>query len=140
MDSREAEHRAAADAVGCAAVAAELCNVRRGYGKEVTRNAFAPRALGFALLLPALFLLCLWLYEFNRHDVQERRVAAFLAHFPEALRDLPTLTGVSILSSGLATVFLGVAFSRSTGIWRFLTLFGLVVAVLLLLLNGWQLL
>ncbi|SRR6266496_3550509 len=104
------------------------------------RGASVSGVLGFAFLLPAAFLLCLWLYEFNQHDVQEERVAAFVGHVPEPFRNPSTLTGISILSSGLATVFLGLAFSRSTGTWRHLILVGLVVAVLLLLMNGWQLL
>ena len=104
------------------------------------RGSSVTGVMGFVFLLPAAFLLCLWLYEFNRHGLQEERVAAFVGHFPEALRNPSTLTGISILSSGLAAVFLGLAFSRANGVWRDVTLLGLVVAILLLVLNAWQLL
>ncbi len=141
-DQQRAEPAAAADSRPPSGrpLAAEPQIVRRRSRDEMIRGASVAGVLGFAFLLPAVFLLCLWLYEFNRQDVQEERVAAFVGHFPEALRNPSALTGISILSSGLAAVFLRVAFSRSNGIWRYLMLLGMVVAVLLLLLNGWQLL
>jgi hypothetical protein len=102
-------------------------------------TASALRSAGFAFLVPPVLHHGLWIYESNHHSTQEASVAAFRDHFPAVLQSPGTLTGIALLSSAAAACFLGLALSRSTGVWRGITLCALIAAVLLSLLALFQL-
>jgi hypothetical protein len=59
----------------------------------IHRRARAVVYAGFALLTLPVVSQYLWIKEFNAHDSQEERVAAFLSHFPEFLRS-PGVLGI----------------------------------------------
>lgn len=99
----------------------------------------ALRSAGFAFLVPPVLVHGLWIYESGHHSTQEASVAAFRDHFPAVLQSPGTLTGIALLSSAAAACFLGLALSRSTGVWRGITLCALIAAVLLSLLALFQL-
>ena len=98
-----------------------------------------PGLVGFALLVPPVLVNALWKYEFDHHSTPEARRAAFLNLMPAVLRDHQILAqGIVFVSAVAAVGFLGVAFARSTGVWRFITVCGVIVAVLLSLLGRVQ--
>jgi hypothetical protein len=108
-------------------------------GEKMIGTSARLRVLGFLLLLPSLALWSLWIAAFNLYSTHEQRVAAFLAFVPPFLRDRNALGGVELLTSVASTICFGVSVSKSSGIWRDITIIGLVAAALLVLLNLWQL-
>ncbi len=96
--------------------------------------------LGFLLLAPPAVMFVLWLYEFSRHPAHDDRVAAFLGHFPAALRDPGGLAWAALGCSAAAGVLHAVAAPKSVGLWRVAAVVGAFAAACLFFLNVWQLL
>lgn len=107
----------------------------RGFGTELT-------IAGFVILALPLIIEGLWIVEFNRHDNQQDRVAAYMAHFPAFAREITYLENSSILLSLIGAAVLAVAAIFSQGAVRILAILFVLPAVglgvLLSLLHLWQ--
>ena len=91
---------------------------------------------GFAILAVPLVVQGLWIVEFNRHETQAERVAAYLAHFPPFARNATFLgLGPLVLCVAAGAVLVAAAL-YGRGVMRALAILGVLAAVVLGILLG----
>ena len=94
--------------------------------------------VGLLCLFVPVIILGLWIHAFNLGSTQINRVEIFTRYFPESFNGRLTITFLSMAFCILTIILSGISLTQSEKLWKAMNFFTLVLGLLLLLMNLFQ--